>query len=165
MSGSFQPILESPVTIQDADRPIGTHVFTAIERTGSDVDVRWSAVSLNGGHADAGADKPHGSTRGSRGQGVEPMATDPGGARAALDRIALPQDALDRIAGIASPRSSLIISDEVLSSETGKDTEFVVLMSGEPQGGIKFRRRGPETKVRYERPRDRLPFAGPYSTR
>ncbi len=149
----------------DADRPIGTHVFTAIERTGSDVDVRWSAVSLNGGHADAGADKPHGSTRGSRGQGVEPMATDPGGARAALDRIAVPQDALDRIAGIASPRSSLIISDEALSSETGKDTEFVVLMSGEPQGGIKFRGRGPETKVRYERPRDRLPFAGPYSTR
>jgi hypothetical protein len=35
---------------------------------------------------------------------------------------------------------------------------------------IKFRRRGPEVKVRYERPRDRLPswpspFAGPFSTR
>jgi hypothetical protein len=167
---AFQPILESPVTIRDADRPIGTHVFTAIERTGSDIDMRWSVVSLNGGHADAGADKLHGATRGRRGQDVEPMATDPGGAKAALDRIAIPQDALDRIAGIASPRSSLIISDEELSSETGKDTEFVVLMSGEPQGGIKFRRRGPETKVRYERPRDRLPpwpspFAGPYSTR
>jgi hypothetical protein len=98
------------------------------------------------------------------------MATDPGGAKVALDRITIPQDALDRIAGIASPRSSLIISDEELGSETGKETEFVVLMSGEPQGGIKFRRRGPETKVRYERPRDRLPswpspFAGPFSTR
>jgi hypothetical protein len=167
---AFQPILESPVTIQDADRPIGTHVFTAIERTGSDIDMRWSVVSLNGGHADSGADKLHGATRGRRGQDVEPMATDPGGAKAALDRIAIPQDALDRIAGIASPRSSLIISDEELSSETGKDTEFVVLMSGEPQGGIKFRRRGPETAVRYERPRDRLPswpspFAGPYSIR
>src|SRR5260370_31612134 len=149
---------------------MGTRVFAGMGGSGRGVDVRWSAVSLNGGHADAGADKPHGSTRGSRGQGVEPMATDPGGARAALDRIALPQDALDRIAGIASPRSSLIISAEVLSSETGNDTEFVVLMSGEPQGRIQFRRRGPETKVRYERPRDRLPswpspFAGPYSTR
>src|SRR6266478_4456672 len=103
-------------------------------------------------------------TRGRRGQGIEPMATDPVSAKAALDRIAIPQDVLDRIAGIASPRSSLIISDEALSSETGKDTEFVVVMSGEPQGGIKFRRRGPETKVRYERPRDSLPFVGPYST-
>jgi len=161
---AFQPTLESPVTIRGADRPIGTHVFTAIERTGSGGDIRWSVVSLNGGHADAGADKPHSPTR-TRGQGVEPVATDPGGAKAALDRIAIPQDALDRIAGIASPRSSLIISDEALSSETGKDTEFVVLMSGEPQGGIKFRGRGPETKVRYKRPRDLLPFTGPYSTR
>jgi len=162
---AFQSILESPVTIRDGDRPIGTHVFTALERTGSDVDMRWSVVSLNGGRADAGADEPHSPTRGRRGQSVEPMATDPGGAKAALDRITIPQDALDRIAGIASPRSSLIISDEALSSETGKDTEFVVVMSGEPQGGIKFRRRGPATEVRYERPRDRLPFAGPYSTR
>jgi len=164
----FQPILETPVTIRDTDRLIGTYVFTAIERTGG--DMRWSVVSLNGAHADAGADRPHSPTRARRGQGVElTMVTDPGGAKAALDRINIPQEALDRIAGIASPRSSLIISDEALSSETGKDTEFVVLMSGEPQGGIKHRRRGPETKVRYERPRDRLPsgrspIAGPFST-
>jgi hypothetical protein len=164
----FRPILESPVMIHDADRPIGTHVFTAIERTGG-ADMRWSVVSLNGRQADAGADEPRGPTRGRRGQ-VEPRATDPGPAKEALDRIAIPQDALDRIAGIASPRSSLIISDEALSSETGKDTEFVVLMSGEPQGGIKFRRRDPQTKVRVERRGDRLPtghspFAGPYSAR
>src|SRR5215211_2374675 len=42
---AFQPILESPVTILDADRPIGTHVFTAVERTNSDTDMRWSVVS------------------------------------------------------------------------------------------------------------------------
>src|SRR5262249_13605992 len=54
---AFQPILDSPVTIRDADRPIGTHVFTAIERTGNGVDMRWSVVSLNGGHADAGANE------------------------------------------------------------------------------------------------------------
>jgi hypothetical protein len=165
----FQPILESPVTIRDADRPIGTHVFTAIERTGGGTDMRWSVVSLDGRHPDAGATEPHGPTRGRRGQG-EPTTTDPGPAKEALDRITIPQDAVDRIAGIASPRSSLIISDEALSSETGKDTEFVVLMSGEPQGGIKFRRHARETKVRYERRGDHLPawpspFAAPGSTR
>ena len=153
----FQPILESPVTIQDADRPIGTHVFTAIDRAGGDVDTRWSVVSLNGRHADAGADERHGPTRGRRGQGVKPLATDPSGAKAALDRIAIPQDALDRIAGIASPRSSLIISDEALSDETGKGTDFIVLMSGEPQGGIKFRRHNGHS-------RDRLPYRyGPFA--
>ena len=155
---AFQPILESPVTIQDADRPIGTHVFTATERTGSDVDMRWSVVSLDGGHADDGVGEPTGPARGHRGRDAEPISTDLGGAKAALDRISIPQDALDRIAGMASPRSSLIISDEALSSETGKGTEFVVLMSGEPQGGIKFRRHGPGIEVRYVRPRVHLPY-------
>ncbi len=164
---AFQPILESPVTIQDADRPIGTHVFTAMERIGSDVDMRWSVISLDSGHLDGGVAKPHGPTRGRSGRDGEPMSTDPVGAKAALDRIAIPQDALDRIAGMASPRSSLIISDEALSSEAGKGTEFVVLMSSEPQGAIKFRRRGFATEARYERPPDRLPywrspFAGPW---
>ena len=86
---------------------------------------------------------------------------------AALDRIAIPQDALDQIAGMASPRSSLIISDEALSPETGKGTEFVVIMSDEPQGGIKFRRHGAVAEARYLRPRDHLfywrsPFAGSF---
>jgi hypothetical protein len=165
---AFQPILESPVTIQDADRPIGTHVFTAMERIGDEA-MRWSVVSLDSGHPDAGMAEPHGATRGTSGRDGERISTDPVGAEAALDRIAIPQDALDRIGGMASPRSSLIISDEALSSETGNGTEFVVLMSGEPQGGIKFRRRSLETAARYERPRDRLqywpwPFAGPNST-
>jgi hypothetical protein len=70
---------------------------------------------------------------------------------------------------MASPRSSLIISDEEVSSETGKGTDFVVLLSGEPQGGIKMRRRVPGDEFSYARPRDRLPysrlpFAGPFST-
>ncbi len=108
---AFRPILDVPVTIQDADRPIGTHVFTAMDRTGDASGLRWSVVSLAGGQ----------------------------GAKAALDRIAIPQDALDRIAAIASPRSSLIVSDEALSDETGKGTDFIVIMSDEPQGGIKFR--------------------------
>jgi hypothetical protein len=83
------------------------------------------------------------------------MPTDPASAKSALDRIVIPQDALDRIAGIA-PRSSLIVTDEALSPETGKGTDFVVLLSGEPQGGIKSRR--PGTEFGYARSRDRLPF-------
>jgi hypothetical protein len=164
---AFQPVLESPVMIQDADRPIGTHVFTAMERTGND-DMRWSVVSLNGGHPDGGMAEPKPSTRGLRSRDTERLSTDVGDAKAALDRITIPQDALDRIEGMAFPGSSLIISDETLSSETGKGTEFVVLMSGEPQGGIKMRRRVPDTEFRYQRLGDRLPyqrqpFAGPYS--
>jgi hypothetical protein len=164
---AFQPILESSVRIRDADLPIGTHVFTAMERTGGD-EMRWSAVSLYSKHPGGGVAEQKGPSRGFRGRDAELISTEAAGAKAALDRITIPQDALDRIVEMASPRSSLIISDEALSSETGKGTEFVVLMSGEPQGGIKMRRRSPDTEFRYQRPGDRLPywrlpFAGPYS--
>ena len=162
---AFEPILESPVTILDADRPIGTHVFTAMERTSGDANMRWSVVSLDSGRPHGGMVEPHGRARGGSGRDVEPMPTEPGSAKAALDRIVIPQDVLDRIAGMA-PRSSLIITDEALSSETGKGTDFVVLLSGEPQGGIKIRRRGPGTEFRYARPRDRLSYwRSPFGSR
>ena len=58
-----------------------------------------------------------------------------------------------------TPRSSLIISDEELSPETGKGTDFVVILSNEPQGGIAMRRRSPASEFRYVRSRDRGPFS------
>jgi hypothetical protein len=153
---AFEPILESPVTILDPDRPIGTHVFTAMEQIKGGNDMRWSVVSLVGGHPHGGVVEPDGRAGGGRAHDVEPMSTDQGG-KTALDRIVIPEDALDRIAGMVSPRSSLIISDEALSSETGKDTDFVVVLSGEPQGSIQSRRRSPATELRYARPRNRVP--------
>jgi hypothetical protein len=154
---AFQPILESPVTILNADRPIGTHVFTAVERIKGETTMRWSVVSLDGGGPHGGVAELEGRARGSRGHDG-PTSMDPGGAKAALDRIVIPEEALDRIAGMASPRSSLIISDEALSSETGKGTDFVIILSDEPQGSIKPRGRNPATATRYEQPRNRVPY-------
>ena len=163
---AFEPVMESPVTIVDAERPIGTHVFTAMERT-SDTDMRWSAVTLEEGRAQDIVE-PLGRGRVDRDRYAKLISSDGNIAKAALDRIVIPQDVLERIAGLASPRSSLIISDEGLSSETGKGTDFVVLLSGEPQGSLKIRRRAPaETRYDYSfdrRPWRRSPFAGPYST-
>jgi hypothetical protein len=153
---AFEPIFESPVTIADPDRPIGTHVFTATERSSGDANLRWSVVSLDGGRLPGGTIEPYGRVLGGSDRDVEPMPTDPDSAKAALDRIGIPQDVLDRIAGVV-PRSSLIVTDEALSSETGKGTDFVVLLSGEPQGGIKSRRRSPGTDFLYAHPRER-PF-------
>ena len=132
---AFEPVLEVPVTIQDPGRPIGTHVFTATGNIDGTADLRWTVVSLKGRHGDsrvaAARDVPD----------VESAPADASGAKAALDRIAIPADVADRIAGIISPRSSVIVSDEALSPETGKGTEFVVVMNDEPQGGIKNRTR------------------------
>jgi hypothetical protein len=104
--GEVFSTLEVPVTIRDPDKPIGTHVFTAVAR--SDAGLRWTAVTID--NAD--------------------------GARDALDRITFPLDVLDRIAPTALPRSSIVISDEPLSAETNYRTEFVAVLSNQPQGGF-----------------------------
>jgi hypothetical protein len=162
---AFKPLLESPVTIADPDRPIGTHVFTAAERTTDDAKLRWNVVSLGGERAPSGATEPKDRAPASSSRDVGPAPTDADSAKAALDRITIPQDALNRIAGTA-PRSSLIVTDEPPSSETGKGTEFVVLLSGEPQGGIKKRRRSPGSEFRYVRSRSQpfwgSPFGSPF---
>jgi hypothetical protein len=125
----FEPILDVPVAIKDPGQPIGTHIFTAVAK--ADAGLRWSVVTINDG-------------------------TD---AKSALDRITIPQDVLDRIGPTAAVRSSLIVSDEALSPETGKGTEFVAVLSNEPQGGLAMRKR-PSSEVRYARQRDAYPEFG-----
>ena len=109
---------EVPVTIRDPDKPIGTHVFSAVARTGA--GLRWTAVTIDGGDS----------------------------AKDALDRITIPQEVLDRIAPTASPRSSLIISDEPLHSETNYRTEFIVALNNQPQGGPAMRKPAPTPVAR-----------------
>src|SRR5882672_1236696 len=70
---TFEPVFESPVTIADPDRPIGTHVFTATERATDDANLRWSAVSLGGGRPPSGTVEPQDRARGSSGRDVEPV--------------------------------------------------------------------------------------------
>ena len=107
-----------------------------------------------------------GASRTRRRDEAEPPGTDARLARAALDRIAIPEEARNRIAEVVSPGSSMIVSDEPLSKETSKGTDFIVLMSGEPQGGIKMRRHnsfGYDGYGRFSRPWTRSPYRMPYS--
>ncbi|WFU26400.1 L,D-transpeptidase [Bradyrhizobium sp. CB1717] len=102
----FDTSIEVPVTIRNPDQPLGTHIFTAMAKT--DAGLRWSVVTIESGDD----------------------------AKNALDRITIPQEVWDRIGPTALPRSSIIISDEPLSSETNYRTEFVAVLSNHPQGGF-----------------------------
>ena len=125
---AFQPIFESPVTISNPNASIGTFIYSATDWTNDDAELRWTALSM---HSTAGS---------SRGRPGEAAQTNPAAAKAALERISIPQDALDRVNELVTPGSSLIISDEGLSKETGEATDFIVVLGGEPQGGIARRR-------------------------
>src|SRR5215831_1413815 len=106
----FDASIEVPVTIRNPEKPIGTHVLTAMTRT--EAGLRWTVVTIDSGDE----------------------------AKNALDRITIPPDVLDRIAPTSLPRSSIIVSDEPLSSETNYRTEFVAVLSNQAQGGFLMRR-------------------------
>jgi hypothetical protein len=70
--------------------------------------------------------------RGSRRRSKEPTKPvvdrkPPSTAAQALDRIHLPEEAVDRIGELLVQGSSLVVSDEGLGRETGRGTEFIVL--------------------------------------
>jgi chemotaxis protein histidine kinase CheA len=102
----FDASIEARVSIRNPEKRIGTHVFTAVAR--KDAGLRWTAVTID----------------------------DADDAKDALDRITIPQDVLDRVGATASPRSSIVVSDEPLSAETNYRTEFVAVLSNQPQGGF-----------------------------
>ena len=131
-----EPVFEGPVTIRDPDKPIGTFVFTALRDTGIPGRMRWNVVSM---YKNATAIEPYAEVKLESKKHREAKPADVTGARNALQRLVIPQEALDHISGALLPGSSLIISDEGTSSDTGKDTDFIVFMSGEPQGGGAFR--------------------------
>ena len=157
---AFEPVLESPVAIRDADKPIGTHIYTALEYANAGADLRWNVVTISG----KPPKREPGPNEGGRRRGVDrvPFSTELAPATAALDRVTIPQDIIDRIWEVVAPGSSLIVSDEELSKETGQATDFVVLISGEPQGGLENRPRPPQGRYSYEHRYDRLPRRSPY---
>src|SRR5581483_11029681 len=78
----FDTSIEVPVTIRNPEKPIGTHIFTAVAK--SDTGLRWTAVTIDEGD----------------------------NAKDALDRITIPQEVSDRVGATALPRSSIVVSDE-----------------------------------------------------
>jgi len=99
----FLPLFDAEAQIRDVERPIGTHVYTAVEPTRT-------------AHACAG--RPF------------PAEKGPGASNAsqALDRIELPADAADRISRMLGPGASLIVSDHGPSREMRSwGTDFIIL--------------------------------------
>ena len=122
----FVPVFDSPVTIQDAAEPMGTHVFTAMEFQNDGKAVRWTVVTVPE-KSSHGQSAPPKSQRGHAQQTIKTVPPTPNKANAALNRIEIPKEAAERIAELLTPGSSLIVSDYGISGETGADTDFIVL--------------------------------------
>ncbi|MCW5694710.1 MAG: L,D-transpeptidase [Pseudolabrys sp.] len=125
---NFEPVFDMPVTIAEPDKPWGTHIFTAMEI--KDDQVRWTALTVPSGYLP----KVETGKRGKKLSARETerrarLAADLAAAptpEVALERFEMPKDAVDRIGELLKPGSSLIVSDNGPSDETGEGTDFVV---------------------------------------
>ncbi|HTF00926.1 MAG TPA: L,D-transpeptidase family protein [Bradyrhizobium sp.] len=127
---NFSPLFEVPVTIAPSDRPLGTHVFTAqVDKNDANV-LHWSVISLP---APARYAEPRDEDeRASRRRKIAGAAQNkaipaPNSPAEALDRLTIPPDAMAKISEALSTGSSIIVSDQGISSgETGAGTDFIV---------------------------------------
>jgi len=122
----FEALFDLPVTIAAPERPLGTHVYTAMALKDDGAAVRWTVVSIPSGyrHRVGDAGKRYHGRKTTEADEAQPAAST---AAEALDRITLPGEAIERISALLLPGSSLIVSDNALSDETDADTDFIVL--------------------------------------
>lgn len=131
---NFKPLFEMPVTIQNPDQPLGTHVFTLTSAREEGADPRWTVLTVPEGrpHTSQVSSKRHRTPvkehRSSYKEMPETVApgSSPEKAGAALGRVSMPPEAMERIAELLVPGSSLILSDQGLSQETGQNTDVIV---------------------------------------
>ncbi len=119
----FVQVMDVPVTIADAARPLGTHVLTATSFADGEKALRWSSVTWKP------TDRVQYVPRKKRRHDDEAPIVAAGhdaDAAAALERIQIPKEAEEQLAELMKPGSSFIISDYGLSRETSARTEFVV---------------------------------------
>jgi lipoprotein-anchoring transpeptidase ErfK/SrfK len=120
----WKDVWEAPVTIRDPDRPLGTHVYTAVEAAPDGSSMRWTAISLP--PESQSAETRSSRTKDKPAQSVAPAAA-PETAAGALDRIELPEGARERIAELLWSGGSLIVSDHPRSGEMSEYSDFIVL--------------------------------------
>ena len=129
---NFAPAWEIPVTIAPSDRPLGTHVFTAVvDKTDTNL-LHWSVITVppSARAAMRDGDEPRHSRRKGKRAPVavaRPAAPLPDSPAEALDRITIPADAMARIGEAMASGASIIISDQGINQgETGEYTDFII---------------------------------------
>ena len=122
----YAPILDVPVTFERPDEVIGTHVFTALAYMPNKTEMSWSVVSVPTNPSSKVDSKKSKKDKTAKAEAPVAVPASQQTAAAALDRITIPEEARDRIADVMKPGSSLIISDNGMSGETGEYTDFIV---------------------------------------
>jgi len=129
----FEPLFDVPITVAKSDQPIGTHVFTAVALGDDQATMRWMVVSLSTASlpVERGDAVEVRALPGKRLQTLEhttSTAKSTAAATSALDRLDLPQEAVERISELMSVGASLIVTDSGLGRDAAAlDSDFTIL--------------------------------------
>jgi lipoprotein-anchoring transpeptidase ErfK/SrfK len=126
---AYVPLFETPIEIKDREKLIGTHVYTAMEPA-ENGKMQWSSFSIPTPPAAPESANRKKSTRNKVADIADKpivVDTEPQTAAAALDRVEIPKDVMERVGELLTPGSSLTISDYGISEETGLATDFIIL--------------------------------------
>jgi lipoprotein-anchoring transpeptidase ErfK/SrfK len=125
----FEPVFDVPVTIERPEQPFGTHLYSSMAFKEDGAHLRWNLMTMPTSPV---VERRAASSRSSRKGGDREAPAVEGdrsasSAAEALDRVTIPEDAVQRISELMSPGASLIISDYGLGDETDEYTDFIVV--------------------------------------
>lgn len=123
---NFKPLFEGPVSIRDPEKELGTHFFIATEADAQTGSADWTAMTLENRLPEATLKR----------LGITQRAdtTDMDAAGHTLDRIDIPDDLRERIERRLGKGSSITITDNGISPETGQGTDFITLTKPDAVG-------------------------------
>ena len=118
-------VYEAPITFKDPDRPIGTHLFIAVN---GDVDgkVKWSAISVPSGSTPSDDPRRKRSKNDKNADPAPAPAPQADTASVALDRVEVADNVRERIAELVWVGAQVIVTDNARSDEMDDDTDIIV---------------------------------------
>lgn len=153
----WENIYEGPVTIENPEQPLGTYLMSATGwRDSTQTSLVWTAAAVSehslANDTEAVAEEDvSGKRKGKKTEAsyAPPTLTDRAAATTTLDRIKIPQEAVEKISEVMKPGSTFIISDYDVSKSEMRylGTDFIVQM---PEVVAKISRPKPKRDEYYD---------------
>ena len=124
----FKDLFDVAIDVRGGDAPMGTHLFTAMHFDKGATRTRWTSLTMR---SRAGKDRKNCKWNRKKHRRICKTIRAPYSptisASQALDRIVIAPDVRKILSELLTPGSSLAVTDNGLSHETGEGTDFIVI--------------------------------------